>query len=818
MRPLLNKAMHSDGVRAALILFALLNACFFSSLWGNATLLNSARDVATITPKGAWAGLPAPTVVGRTLDSGAPAWQTEPWLSLEHHDLRTKALPLWNPYQGYGEPLAANMQSQPYYPLALLLASYLTPRTYSWYILLRLYIAGLCAYFYLRLFVSFVPALAGGAASLLAGYYLLLLTMPHLSVETLIPAALLTAEHLLRKPRCSTLVSFAGVTMCVLFGGMPESALLLFTFVSLYFVWRLLTDADVGQHFWQAAWRFGLGLGAGAGLAAFLLLPFLEYVKLSFNTHQAGAGPISGLAYDPVKISALSYFFPLIFGHAGGGIVAPSGNGARNYVGLLAIFPASLAVYIIFRKTADPGVQKLRRLAIFFASTVFLIVLKRYGVTIINELGRLPYFRQTLLVKYEESLLSIALACLCAIGVHLIWTNQISTRVQARALIFTALLLATPLFAARTIYFEITQAAVFPEVILWALGVPILLLLVLGVSFFFLKERPAAFSFCVVACIALDLSLNYIVPMYYVFGDLPVRSANPYVGAPFVNFLRRNTTDKERIFGRDGVLYPNWASAFQLSDIRDLDAMYYHKYFPFARNFIRDIYRPGESELFDRWTGGAKFTFSDPLARRLLTLSSVRYLISPDFEGSPFDPSFRQVYFQEAHIFENPAVLPRAAVYYSVSFAPNSSGVLSTLADPMLDLFQKAVLDSSQLTPAESAKLNPLAQNSPTRVDAGSITSYKPQEVEITANPSRPGILVLNDSDYPGWKAEVDGHPQDWFSVNYMFRGVYLEPGAHKVRFVYRPESFELGVKISLATIAFLAILGIIDRRRPVRS
>jgi hypothetical protein len=39
-----------------------------------------------------------------------------------------KDMPLWNPYQAYGAPLAANMQSQPFSPLYLLFALHPGPR------------------------------------------------------------------------------------------------------------------------------------------------------------------------------------------------------------------------------------------------------------------------------------------------------------------------------------------------------------------------------------------------------------------------------------------------------------------------------------------------------------------------------------------------------------------------------------------------------------------------------------------------------------------------------------------------------------------
>ncbi|MBV9406209.1 MAG: hypothetical protein JO211_12765, partial [Acidobacteriaceae bacterium] len=186
-----------DGIRATLVLLFVLNVCFAPCIWGRKTFLESARGVPSILPNGAWAGKPLLVRSPRVLDPGAPAWQSEPQLAvIQYEYLHEKTIPLWNPYQAYGRPLAANMLSAPFFPLTAAAALALGPVTYNWYILLRLLLAGICTYLYLRLFLSFLPALAGGIVALLSGYYVLYITIFHLSVETLLPACLLTAEYI----------------------------------------------------------------------------------------------------------------------------------------------------------------------------------------------------------------------------------------------------------------------------------------------------------------------------------------------------------------------------------------------------------------------------------------------------------------------------------------------------------------------------------------------------------------------------------------------------------------------------------------------
>src|SRR6266700_901371 len=172
--PIIRKMVRTETFRAVAILIGVLHISFLPCIWGNRTLLASAQDAPSIMPSGAWAGPPSGLLFSRTLDNGGGAFVGEPGLPLLHYQyFHERVAPLWNPYQGFGVPLAADQQSQPFYPLTLALLVHVTPRTYNWFLVSRLFLAGICGYLYLRFFVSFWPAIAGGVSSMLAGYYIL---------------------------------------------------------------------------------------------------------------------------------------------------------------------------------------------------------------------------------------------------------------------------------------------------------------------------------------------------------------------------------------------------------------------------------------------------------------------------------------------------------------------------------------------------------------------------------------------------------------------------------------------------------------------
>jgi len=86
------------------------------------------------------------------------------------------------------------------------------------------------------------------------------------------------------------------------------------------------------------------------------------------------------------------------------------------------------------------------------------------------------------------------------------------------------------------------------------------------------------------------------------------------------------------------------------------------------------------------------------------------------------------------------------------------------------------------------------------------IVRYENQFVIIKASLNSPGILVLADTHYPGWRVYVDGKEKEILHANLFFRGVSLSQGKHVVEFRYEPLSFTIGSIISLMTT--LGIMG----------
>ena len=69
------------------------------------------------------------------------------------------------------------------------------------------------------------------------------------------------------------------------------------------------------------------------------------------------------------------------------------------------------------------------------------------------------------------------------------------------------------------------------------------------------------------------------------------------------------------------------------------------------------------------------------------------------------------------------------------------------------------------------------------------INSSRPGHVELVTASATGGLLVLHDSYYPGWIAEVDGKSVPIRRTDMLFRGIEVPAGNHHVTFRFVPFS-----------------------------
>ena len=135
--------------------------------------------------------------------------------------------------------------------------------------------------------------------------------------------------------------------------------------------------------------------------------------------------------------------------------------------------------------------------------------------------------------------------------------------------------------------------------------------------------------------------------------------------------------------------------------------------------------------------------------------------------------------------------------------------------DPSLPVF-----DPRQILWADREALRGLgpflAGGPPTPAESVRVDYPDPQRVELVATLEKPGVVVLSDVDYPGWKLTIDGRPAPIHRVNRMMRGAAVGSGTHRLVYAYEPQSVRIGCIGSLIGLIGLASMAAICRASPV--
>jgi hypothetical protein len=184
----------------------------------------------------------------------------------------------------------------------------------------------------------------------------------------------------------------------------------------------------------------------------------------------------------------------------------------------------------------------------------------------------------------------------------------------------------------------------------------------------------------------------------------------------------------------------------------------------------------------------------------LLSSLNVRYLVSfsplPGHDNLELLNHFEQ--YPSWH-YRLKRIVPRTYVVSRVGDETKPVSILKRLASPEFDPFTSVMLDKTVSLP-ETANFTYRSK----------IISYENQSIVIQAWLSSPGVLVLADSYYPGWKAYVDDKEVPIHRANLLFRAVTLSAGDHAVTFRYEPASFKIGLIVSLTSIALLIVISVV--------
>jgi hypothetical protein len=707
-----------------------------------------------------------------------PINQMIPWTSLTWTQVHHGVLPLWNPSNGLGLPLAFNWQSAAFGLPSLV--GYLVPLHYAYTagVIVTLCIAGTGGYVLGRVLgLRVLGVLTIATIFELSGPLIAWLGYPQ--AQTMAWAPWLVAAGLLvvRGGRSvPSIAFFAVVTACAIYAGHPET-LVVTMIATLLLVALILISRAMPS-------RFGLPGGAilrpavdmiiagvaGAALGAPLLLPGLQLTASSVRS----SSPLGSQAlpwHDTLYTLFLSFDgapLPGNYPFGGGGFFF---NETAVYVGVIALVLASMGILSGFM-ARRPEVLALVVVGAVMAATV-------YVTPVVHLINDLPFFRQ---VNWLRALmpLSLVLAVLAGFGIDAM--SRTSDRRLVRLWPFGGFVAAAgglgllwligrdgglPAFGESFARHVRAESFVWP-----AIGVAVGVI-VCGLVLWQPRWRPAGTAFL----------LGGEVVLLIVAGSVQIASsANGYPPTRAVNVLQRKVGDARVGAGiKSGGACTLGINAdanilFGVNEFDLYDPIVPHAYFTQWR---RDTHTSAGSPNFDEF------------CPTLTTVAQARQ-------------------FGVKYVLESAGSSPLAGGQIVATLSvPNPEPGNPLSRPPGNEVLYRVPHSSVATLSTRSGRATAVAVTDPTS---------NPGQIGLVTHSGTGGILQVRITNVPGWRATIDGRPLALTSSSVFELRARVPAGTHHIQLRYWPPLFSDGLGLAVLAAVTLGAMLAVDRRRQHRG
>ncbi|KKR34308.1 MAG: hypothetical protein UT63_C0003G0024 [Candidatus Gottesmanbacteria bacterium GW2011_GWC2_39_8] len=723
-----------------------------------------------------------------------PVRQQYPWRYISLESLKKGNIPLWNPYNGAGEPLLANFQSAPFYPLNLLF--FLLPFKTAWglLVILQMVLGGLFMYLFLdywklHRFASFI----GSVAFVFSGFSIAWLEWNTIGHTVLwLPLILLSKERLLKKLSWKWILILIFSECSAILAGHLQFLFYLLILSNLYLFVRIIQLST------KDCWRSRSGLSRRSGIPLwrrllpmlhrdrndilnriirkylpFLIigfivfaitspqwLPAIEYIKLSSrNLDQMNWMNKEGW-FLPWQ-NLIQFISPDFFGNP----ASMNYYGVWNYgemIGYIGLFPLILAFYaILFRRD---------RKTLFFSFILFGALIFALPTVV----AKWPFAANIPFISTSQPtrlimLVDLSLAVLSALGLDYFLKNKNKQKdllkiILVFLLIFTGIYV---LFGSKFIRdLEISKLAISRRNLYLPTFVFITLLLSYTVSLFNKNNKKLNQLVIVFLIIVSVLDLLRFAQKFTPF----TKSELVFPKTETISFLQNKTKAYPwRILGVDylsnqkRIFPPNISTAYKLYSTDTYDPLIVKNYQEFFGILEWGLINIPALSL-------NRTIMINNFNSRLVDLLGVKYIAAIKDVVSP---NLKFLFKEgETRVYENLEVYPRAFMVYETRSASDKRETARLLLDPSVDLHKVAILEKENIVLNNKSTVNSLE-----------IINYEDNEVEINVNTENKGILILTDVYYPSWKATIDGKETKIIKTDYTFRGVVVPEGSHKVKF-----------------------------------
>ncbi len=167
----------------------------------------------------------------------------------------------------------------------------------------------------------------------------------------------------------------------------------------------------------------------------------------------------------------------------------------------------------------------------------------------------------------------------------------------------------------------------------------------------------------------------------------------------------------------------------------------------------------------------------------LLDAYNVGYVLYGSHLAGPQNSRWKPVYSGAIKVYQNTQCMPRVYLSSRLAVCPDWNSLMNLLHSPDYDPHKITIVEHQPPDPSIGT-----FDNAASKVR---LLNYQPNEVQLTADLSAPSLVILADTDYPGWKAyDQFGTEHPIVRVQGHLRGVYLPAGNWTISFRFLPTHF----------------------------
>jgi hypothetical protein len=725
-----------------------------------------------------------------------------PFMYFIINGIRSREIPLWNPYLFSGTPAFGDPLYQLFSPLAILFNIVPSNLSYQYFDIIEIIyilIGGISIYLLAR---NLTVSLAGSILSAITFMFggAVFARVQHINqiyAICMFPLAFYLIKYGLDMEKITILIIGSFVSGSLIITGY-QLGLLMMLAIIVYLIMKLLSNNITLDYIKKYIYYLLIFILITSGFAAIQVIPSLELSHYSnrpiYNYDVAAESSISPL-------TLLTLFSPNFFGAESGNYWGP-GDVTETYLyfGIISLY---LAIWgMIDWKYSDIN----RRFIILLLISSLLYALGKYTPfykILFILIPGINLFKRT-----SEALFifQFCMSILVGIGfdkwitLNMIIKNRVKNAEIIKYIVILIICISIIILLVAYVLnnkrLEIISVSAF-----WSASFLIILVLVCTTILNHYKNITLT-MIIIISFSYIDLYINNSGLWFNSRNnDCEVTYSSICGDNQIVSFLRNGVIGQNGQVYRiepikDGSLWANAPVIWKIPSSVGYSPIFYEKYDEFAS--------PDGS-----WRGRSFAGMIKSYNSILFDLLSVKYIITTE-NLINIDPNvdiekFKLVYNNGYKVYENTRVLPRAFMVHEAKIYPDTNKLKEELENLNFDP-KKTILISSKPTELDQ-NINTDFIKFPSNNDDNVVfEQYNINSVILNVKTNENGFIFLSDVYYPGWKVFVDGKQKQILQADYLFRAVYLQAGEHKIEFKFDPISIKIGGAISGFTL-FISLL-----------